>query len=307
VSFSPSATAVPIDQLRATVRGRVITPDDADYDAARTIVSGEFDPRPPVIVRVADASDVASVVSLARETGTELAVRCGGHSGAGHGTTDVGIVLDLRDMRALDIDVEGRTAWAEAGLTAGEVTTAAAAHGLAIGFGDTGSVGIGGLTLGGGVGYLARKHGLTIDSLLAAEIVTADGELLRVDADTHPDLFWAIRGGGGNFGVATRLLRGRHAGPAGHGRDGRRLHRRLRGRARGADDDRERHERAADAVPARGGARPARHPGHDRVRRRRGDRRARHCAVPSPGHPAGRHGQADALPGDVPTRWPRRS
>jgi FAD/FMN-containing dehydrogenase len=206
VSFSPSATAVPIDQLRATVRGRVITPGDADYDAARTIVSGEFDPRPPVIVRVADASDVASVVSLARETGTELAVRCGGHSGAGHGTTDVGIVLDLRDMKALDIDVEARTAWAEAGLTAGEVTTAAAAHGLTIGFGDTGSVGIGGLTLGGGVGYLARKHGLTIDSLLAAEIVTADGELLHVDADTHPDLFWAIRGGGGNFGVATRFL-----------------------------------------------------------------------------------------------------
>ena len=108
-------------------------------------------------------------------------------------------------MRALEIDAGGRTVWAETGLTAGEYTAAAAAHGLATGFGDTGSVGIGGLTLGGGVGYLVRKHGLTIDNLLAAEIVTADGELRRVDADTDPDLFWAIRGGGGNFGVATRF------------------------------------------------------------------------------------------------------
>ena len=108
-------------------------------------------------------------------------------------------------MKAIDIDVAGRTAWAESGLTAGEYTTAVGAHGLATGFGDTGSVGLGGITLGGGVGYLGRKFGLTIDSLLAAEIVTADGELLRVDAETHPDLFWAIRGGGGNFGVATRF------------------------------------------------------------------------------------------------------
>jgi FAD/FMN-containing dehydrogenase len=113
-------------------------------------------------------------------------------------------VLDLSDMKKFAIDVERRTAWAEAGLTAGEYT-AAAAHGLATGFGDTGSVGIGGITLGGGIGYLVRKHGLTIDDLLAAEIVTADGELLYVDAGMHPDLFWAIRGGGGNFGVATRF------------------------------------------------------------------------------------------------------
>src|SRR5690606_4653830 len=112
-----------------------------------------------------------------------------------------GIVLDLGDMKGLEIDPERRVAWAEAGLTAGEYTEAAAAHGLATGFGDTGSVGIGGITLGGGIGYLVRKYGLTIDSLLAAEIVTADGRLLRVDAERHPDLFWAIRGGGGNFGV----------------------------------------------------------------------------------------------------------
>jgi FAD/FMN-containing dehydrogenase len=114
-------------------------------------------------------------------------------------------VLDLSDMKRFEIDVERRTAWAEAGLTAGEYTAAAAAHGLATGFGDTGSVGIGGITLGGGVGYLVRKHGLTIDDLQAAEIVTADGELLYVDAGMHPDLYWAIRGGGGNFGVATRF------------------------------------------------------------------------------------------------------
>src|SRR5215211_2241341 len=108
-------------------------------------------------------------------------------------------------MKNLEIDVEGRTAWAETGLTAGEYTAATGAHGLATGFGDTRSVGIGGITLGGGVGYLVRKHGLTIDDLLAADLVTADGELLRVDAERHPDLFWAIRGGGGNFGVATRF------------------------------------------------------------------------------------------------------
>ena len=166
---------------------------------------GGIDRRPLVIVRPPNADDVARVVALARETGLPLAVRSGGHSGAGHSVVDGGIVLDLRDLKALDIDVDGRTAWADAGLTAGEYTTAAAEHGLAIGFGDTGSVGLGGITLGGGVGYLVRKHGLTIDSLLAAEVVTADGELVRVDAEHHPDLFWAIRGGGGNFGVATRF------------------------------------------------------------------------------------------------------
>jgi hypothetical protein len=114
-------------------------------------------------------------------------------------------VLDLSAMRALDIDAENRTAWAQTGLTTGEYTTAAAAHGLATGFGDTASVGIGGLTLSGGVGYLVRKHGLTIDSLLAAELVTADGELVTASEQEHPDLFWAIRGGGGNLGVATRF------------------------------------------------------------------------------------------------------
>jgi FAD/FMN-containing dehydrogenase len=203
---SSLSTTLNIPQLREELTGRVIAPDDPDYDQARVVVMGGIDRRPAVIVRPADTSDVARVIALAREGGYELAVRCGGHSGAGHSTTDGGIVLDLRDMKRLDIDADAHTAWADAGLTAREVSEAAAAHGLAIGFGDTGSVGIGGITLGGGVGYLARKHGLTIDNLLAAEIVTADGQVLRADAQTHPDLFWAIRGGGGNFGVATRFL-----------------------------------------------------------------------------------------------------
>jgi FAD/FMN-containing dehydrogenase len=194
-----------VDALRDRVRGRVTGPDDPDYDDVRTIVSGEYDLHPAAIVRVADARDVARAIAAARELDLEIAVRSGGHSGAGHGSTEGGVVIDLRALKQLEIDVAGRTAWAGAGLTALEVTSALAEHGLAIGFGDTGSVGIGGITLGGGVGYLVRKHGLTIDSLLAAEIVTADGQVRIIDEDHEPDLFWAIRGGGGNFGVVTRF------------------------------------------------------------------------------------------------------
>jgi FAD/FMN-containing dehydrogenase len=202
-AFARAGISIP--QLRAALNGRVIAPDDARYDQARTVFYGGIDRRPAVIVRAADETDVSRVVSLARESGLELAVRSGGHSLAGHSVSDGGIVLDLSGMRALDIDAQRRTAWAQTGLTAGEYTAAAGTYGLATGFGDTGSVGIGGITLGGGVGFLVRKHGLTIDNLLAAEVVTADGQLLRVDTETHPDLFWAIRGGGGNFGVATRF------------------------------------------------------------------------------------------------------
>jgi hypothetical protein len=194
-----------IDQVRSDITGQVIGPDDTGYDDARQVFVGSIDRRPAVIVRVADAADVARVVALAQETQLPLLVRGGGHSNAGHGVVDDGIVLDLGAMKALDIDAKARTAWAEAGLTAAEYTTATGAHGLATGFGDTGSVGIGGLTLGGGVGFLVRKHGLTIDNLLAADVVTADGELRHVDEQHDPDLFWAIRGGGGNFGVATRF------------------------------------------------------------------------------------------------------
>ncbi len=195
----------PVPQLRTIFDGQVIAPNDSGYDEARTVFYGGIDRRPALIVRVKNAADVSRVVSLARDTGLELAVRSGGHSPAGHGVSDGGIVLDLSEMKALEFDLERRTVWAETGLTAGEYTTAAGAFGLATGFGDTGSVGIGGITLAGGIGFLVRKHGLTIDDLLAAEIVTADGRLLRVDAAAHPDLFWAIRGGGGNFGVATRF------------------------------------------------------------------------------------------------------
>jgi FAD/FMN-containing dehydrogenase len=205
VPTSSSPTSLSLPELRTSVHGRVIAPDDEGYDEARAVFIGGVDRRPAVIVRVADATDVATVIALARETGLELAVRSGGHSSVGHGVSEGGIVIDLSDMKAFDVDVATRTAWAETGLTAAEYSAAAWVHGLATGFGDTGSVGIGGITLGGGVGYLVRKYGLTIDDLLAADIVTADGELLRVDADHHPDLFWAIRGGGGNFGVVTRF------------------------------------------------------------------------------------------------------
>jgi FAD/FMN-containing dehydrogenase len=205
LSQAAESTGPSLSQLRTALRGQVITPGDAGYDEARTIFYGGIDRRPAAIARAASAADVAQVVAFARESGLQLAVRGGGHSMAGHSATEGGILLDLSPMKGLEIDVAGRTAWAEAGLTAGEYTAAAAAHGLATGFGDTGSVGIGGITLGGGVGYLVRKHGLTVDDLLAAEVVTADGQLLHVDAGSHPDLFWAIRGGGGNFGVVTRF------------------------------------------------------------------------------------------------------
>jgi FAD/FMN-containing dehydrogenase len=196
---------ISFSKLRSVIQGPVITPEDAGYDEARTVFYSKFNRRPAVIVRPANAADAAYVVGLARESGMELAIRCGGHSTAGYSTTEGGILLDLSLMKGLDINVEGRTAWAEGGLTAGEYTVAAGKHGLATGFGDTPSVGIGGLTVGGGIGYLVRKYGLAIDNLLAAEVVTADGQIRQVDANNHPDLFWAIRGGGGNFGVVTRF------------------------------------------------------------------------------------------------------
>jgi FAD/FMN-containing dehydrogenase len=202
---SVSTSSISIPRLRDSFDGRVTAPDDAGYDQARKVFYGKYDRRPAAIVRPADAAEVAQVVTLAADSGQELAVRSGGHSLAGHSVSEGGIVLDLSEMTALDLDLEGRAAWAQTGLTAGAYTTAVGGHGLATGFGDTASVGIGGITLGGGVGFLVRRHGLTIDNLLAAEVVTADGRVLQVDAETHPDLFWAIRGGGGNFGVATRF------------------------------------------------------------------------------------------------------
>ena len=189
--------------LRAGLAGRVVAPADQDYDAIRTIFPGGVDRHPPFIVRPRDAADVQRTVLRVRDAGVPLAIRSGGHTI--HSTTDEGVVIDLRDLSALQVDVSSRTAWAGTGLTAAAYTQGVGAHGLVTGFGDTGSVGIGGITLGGGIGYLTRKYGLTIDSLIAAEIVTADGEIRHVDAQSDPDLFWAVRGGGGNFGVATRF------------------------------------------------------------------------------------------------------
>jgi len=194
-----------VDELAANVRGRVIGPDDPDYDAQRAVMYGGVDPRPAAIVRVADATDIARTLAFARERGLPISVRSGGHSVTGASVVTDGVVIDVRDLTSIEVDVPGKTSWAGSGLTAVAFSKAVGEHGLAVGFGDTGSVGLGGITLGGGVGYLARRYGMTIDSLLGAEIVTADGELHRVDAEHEPDLFWAIRGGGGNFGVATRF------------------------------------------------------------------------------------------------------
>ena len=198
-------TDAEISILRANVKGAVTDPQDPRYDDMRRVFFTGYDRRPAAIVHVGDASDVAQVVTVAREIGAELAVRSGGHSRAGDGTSEGGIVLDLSAMNAVVIDADGRAAWAETGIKAGDYTRVTGERGLATGLGDTASVGLGGITLGGGMGFLVRKHGLTIDDVLAAEVVTADGKLLEVDEHAHPDLFWALRGGGGNFGVVTRL------------------------------------------------------------------------------------------------------
>lgn len=189
---------------RAEFDGQLITPSDADYEAARRVFAVHADRRPAVVVRPTDAAQVARAVMLARESGLPIAVRSGGHSLAGHGVSD-GAVIDLSAMGSVEIDPGERIGQALGGTSAGTYTAAAGRYGLATGFGDVSVVGIGGLTLGGGVGYLTRKYGLTIDSLLAAEVVTADGDVLEASEDSHPDLFWALRGGGGNFGVVTRF------------------------------------------------------------------------------------------------------
>lgn len=193
------------ERLRSVVVGRVLTADDTDFDAVRAVKMGGVDPRPAVVVRPLDNRDVAQALAVARQQGLPVAVRSGGHSSAAYGSVDDGVVIDVRELADVEVDPVSRTAWAGAGATAGQVSAAAAQHGLAVGFGDAGSVGVAGITLGGGVGYLSRAHGLTIDNLLAADVVLADGRTVRADASSHPDLFWALRGGGGNFGVVTRL------------------------------------------------------------------------------------------------------
>src|SRR3954469_25041543 len=162
-------TMLSVSQL--DLDGQVLTPNDPDYEQARAVFAAHLDRRPALIARVAGPEDVARVIAHARQTGSELAVRSGGHSPAGHGVSDGGVVIDLSALRSFELDGAARTVWAGAGLTAGAFAVAAGEHGLATSFGDTGSVGIGGITLAGGIGFLVRKHGLTIDDLLAAEIV----------------------------------------------------------------------------------------------------------------------------------------
>jgi FAD/FMN-containing dehydrogenase len=194
-----------LDGLRAQLDGELIGADAPSYDEARQVFFKGVDKRPLAIARVAGTEDVAAIVNAARSEGLDLAVRSGGHSRPGYGTVDGGLVVDLSGMDGVEIASDDGTAWVEAGATAGRYTLATAEKGRATGLGDTGSVGVGGITLAGGIGFLARKTGLTIDNLLAADVVTADGEVVRASEDSEPDLFWAIRGGEGNFGVATRL------------------------------------------------------------------------------------------------------
>jgi FAD/FMN-containing dehydrogenase len=194
-----------IEILGAALKGEVITPRNDGYDASRALAHRNFDARPAAVIRVANAPDVVAVLNFAQATDLPVAIRSGGHSVVGASSTDGGLVIDLRALNDIDIDPAAQTVWAGTGLTAGEVSRAVEQHGLVVGFGDSSTVGIGGLTLGGGIGYMVRKYGLTIDCLLAAEVVTAAGDIVVADADHHRDLFWALRGGGGNFGVVTRL------------------------------------------------------------------------------------------------------
>ena len=192
-----------VTELAAQVSGPVLGPEDAGYDAARAVHNGLIDRRPAVIVRCRKTSDVVAALALARREGLEVSIRGGGHNVAGRAVTDGGVMIDLAEMKRIDVDPDQRTATAEGGVLWAELNDAAAAHGLAVTGGAISTTGIAGYTLGGGLGWLMAKHGLAADNVLGVELVTADGEVLQVDAESHPDLFWALRGGGGNFGVAT--------------------------------------------------------------------------------------------------------
>jgi FAD/FMN-containing dehydrogenase len=192
-----------IDEFEGTLRGTLIGPDDPEYDEARTIYNGMIDKRPRLIARCANVADVIAAVEYGRKLGLDTAIRGGGHNGPGLAVVDDGLVIDLSDMKGIRVDPEARTARVEPGCTWGDVDHATHAFGLATVSGVLSTTGVGGLTLGGGHGYLTRRYGLTMDNLLSADVVLADGRLVHASADEHPDLYWALRGGGGNFGVVT--------------------------------------------------------------------------------------------------------
>ena len=192
-------------------RGRLVTSSDRGYDEARAVYNAMIDRRPSLVARCRDGADVIAALRFARESGLEVAVRGGGHNGAGLGTVEGGIVLDLRDMNGVLVDADARVATVQGGARLGDLDHAAHAFGLATPTGIISTTGVGGLTLGGGHGYLSRKHGLTIDNLVGAEVVLADGSLVHASERQHEDLFWAIRGGGGNFGVVTAFTLRLHA------------------------------------------------------------------------------------------------
>lgn len=201
-----TAAADALARFGGAIRGDVIRPGDAEYDQTRALYNAMIDKRPALIVRAVDVADVIATVDLTRTHHFDLAIRGGGHNGAGLGSVDGGVVLDLSLMKGIRVDPEARTARVDAGCTWAEVDHATHAFGLAVPSGMISTTGVAGLTLGGGVGHLSRKYGLTIDSLLAADVVLADGSFVTASASEHPDLFWALRGGGGNFGVVTSFL-----------------------------------------------------------------------------------------------------
>jgi FAD/FMN-containing dehydrogenase len=194
-----------IKELKGEFKGEILLPGDGAYESARKIWNAMIDKRPAVIARCASTSDVVSGVNFARNNGLLLAVRGGGHNIAGNAMCDDGIVIDLSMMKAAHVDPAGRRVTIEGGATLADLDAATQVHGLATPTGINSTTGIAGLTLGGGFGWLSRKYGMTVDNLESAEVVTAAGEVLRASATEHPDLFWALRGGGGNFGVVTRF------------------------------------------------------------------------------------------------------
>ncbi len=195
-----------VQVLQAGLSGKVILPSDPNYDTARAVYNGMIDRYPAMIVRCADVADVISAVNFARQNKMVVAIRGGGHNGGGLGTCDGGLVIDLKDMHGIRVDPVAKTVRVEGGCTWAEVDHATHPFGLATPSGVVSSTGVGGLSLGGGLGYLSRKYGLTIDNILEVDVVLADGSFVTANATNHPDLFWAVRGGGGNFGVVTTFL-----------------------------------------------------------------------------------------------------